>query len=122
MYQSERFLRDKQYVERNGIEWRILSGRHGVLDPQTVIDPYDKSLDSASWLGALVWLLRITVQIGFITNRACPVELLVSARGAYAQWVSRALRALSFRQKCDESSREGHHFATWRRRGSNEKH
>jgi len=116
MFRSERFLRDKQYVESNGIEWRILSGRHGVLDPETLIEPYDESLDGASWLTAVTWFLRITVQIAVI-SRASSVELLVSARGAYAQWAGRALRMLCFRHDRDGSYGQAHNFAVWRRTG-----
>ena len=44
LYVSPLFLGRRQYVERYCDRWFILSAKHGVLDPDAVIDPYDETL------------------------------------------------------------------------------
>lgn len=47
MYQSHLFKLVKQYVKIKKYDWVILSSRHGILEPNTVINPYNDSLLSS---------------------------------------------------------------------------
>lgn len=38
---SDLFRRRRQYAEAAGVPWAVLSARHGVIDPDQVIEPYD---------------------------------------------------------------------------------
>ena len=51
MYTSAFFSLKRQYAEQFD-DWYILSAKHGLLDPDEVIDPYDQSIedvDTATW-------------------------------------------------------------------------
>jgi hypothetical protein len=48
LYVSPLFVGRRQYVERSCDQWVILSARHGVVEPLTVLEPYDETLDTAS--------------------------------------------------------------------------
>ncbi len=43
---STRFLLSRRYVEALNGSWLILSAKHGVLRPDRIIEPYDKTLNS----------------------------------------------------------------------------
>lgn len=44
LYKSDRFQRTRQFVEERGWRWFILSAKHGLLDPERRISPYDETL------------------------------------------------------------------------------
>lgn len=44
LYVSQLFRKSRAYVERCGWRWYILSAQHGLVDPETVLEPYDRSL------------------------------------------------------------------------------
>lgn len=44
LYVSQWFRKARRCVERRRWPWRILSAKHGLLDPAQVIEPYDLSL------------------------------------------------------------------------------
>jgi uncharacterized protein DUF6884 len=44
LYRSSLFSARRRYVEQSCDEWWILSAEHGLVDPRTVLDPYDTSL------------------------------------------------------------------------------
>ena len=43
---STRFLLSRRYVKALSSRWLILSAKHGVLRPDQIIEPYDKTLNS----------------------------------------------------------------------------
>ncbi len=48
LYVSPLFKAARAYAERHAEKWLILSAKHGLLDPESVIEPYDVSLDALS--------------------------------------------------------------------------
>lgn len=44
LYQSALFKRASAYCDRTYDRWYILSAKHGLLQPDRVIEPYDKTL------------------------------------------------------------------------------
>lgn len=44
IYTSDLFQKSRQYITENTDRWFILSSKHGLLLPQTVIDPYEVTL------------------------------------------------------------------------------
>src|SRR3546814_7260194 len=44
LYASPWFQKARAYVERQGGAWFILSAKHGLIAPETVIAPYDETL------------------------------------------------------------------------------
>ena len=44
LYCSPWFRKARAWVEHHGYPWRILSARHGLVHPDTLLDPYEQSL------------------------------------------------------------------------------
>jgi hypothetical protein len=44
LYVSDWFRKARAYVEATGREWRILSALHGLVNPDVVVAPYEKTL------------------------------------------------------------------------------
>ncbi|WP_203568283.1 DUF6884 domain-containing protein [Aestuariimicrobium ganziense] len=55
LYTSTLFLKRRSYVEDTGKPWFILSALHGLVDPETVIDPYDVVLARATARELKAW-------------------------------------------------------------------
>lgn len=57
LYTSPLFRKARELAERSGRPWAILSAKHGLLDPNTVVEPYDLALsdlkaeDRRNWAG-----------------------------------------------------------------------
>ena len=48
LYTSGRFQKTRQIIEREGWSWFILSAKHGLLEPEQEIEPYDMTLNTMS--------------------------------------------------------------------------
>jgi hypothetical protein len=46
IYQSPLFIMSKQWIEQQGLDWWILSAKHGLLNKNTIIEPYDLTLNA----------------------------------------------------------------------------
>lgn len=44
LYQSPLFARRRQYAETRGRVWYVLSAEHGLVRPETILEPYDLAL------------------------------------------------------------------------------
>ena len=44
LYTSDLFRKTRSLVEARGWTWLILSAKHGIVDPEQVIEPYEKTL------------------------------------------------------------------------------
>lgn len=63
MYNSPRFQGLKSVAEYCGLQWFILSAKHGLLSPNCVIEPYDKCLTSCSVEHQKKWAKEITEKL-----------------------------------------------------------
>ena len=63
LYQSQWFRFARQYVELKGGEWNILSAEHGLLDPETVVEPYNVSLNEQGCNEREGWAEKVAKQI-----------------------------------------------------------
>lgn len=48
LYTSALFVGRRRYVERTCDRWFVLSAKHGLVDPDTVLEPYEETLKDAS--------------------------------------------------------------------------
>lgn len=88
LYVSPWFRAARRYVEATGDPWYILSAKHGLLHPETVIEPYDESLIGADKLRRLAWAHRVL--------RAMPdtdARVVILAGRSYAQVLAPTLHA-----------------------------
>lgn len=63
LYNSELFRRRRAFAERSGRPWLILSALHGVVDPDTVLDPYDVTLKRMPKAARREWGRRVVSQL-----------------------------------------------------------
>lgn len=75
MYDSQYFTACRDYAERYSSRWHIMSAKHGILEPNKVIEPYDMSLSSftspqlAEWArGAFLQFVQIYPMYNFRLN------------------------------------------------------
>lgn len=82
IYRSELFIKSRRYAEQHGDRWLILSAKHGVVDPEDVIEPYDETLNDKSAAERRVWSAKVAEQLQKHRND----RLTVLAGGAYCGW------------------------------------
>lgn len=63
LYNSTQFKICARFVQAYTDEWFILSALHGVLEPETVIAPYERSLASMTPEGRRNWRRKVAEQI-----------------------------------------------------------
>lgn len=59
LYSSTWFKKASELADRRGDQWFILSARHGLLDPDHVIEPYDLPLNSISATDRRKWAKNV---------------------------------------------------------------
>ena len=55
LYTSPWFAKASELADRRAVGWFILSAKHGLLEPDRVIEPYDLSLRSTTTTGRRIW-------------------------------------------------------------------
>jgi len=69
LYQSDWFKKARVWAEGTGKDWYILSAKHGVLSPDDVIAPYEKTLNTMSSKDRRLWAKSTTTQINNIAPK-----------------------------------------------------
>jgi cytoplasmic iron level regulating protein YaaA (DUF328/UPF0246 family) len=80
LYQSALFRGLRAYAEAEADRWYILSAEHGVLEPCTVIEPYERSLITMRKAQRNEWWERVERQLSGILPPNAQVVLLAGAR------------------------------------------
>ena len=63
LYRSDWFRRARGYVEALQSPWFILSAEHGLVHPDTVLTPYDRSLHGMTRCERHAWGQRVIAQL-----------------------------------------------------------
>jgi uncharacterized protein DUF6884 len=63
LYISQLFQGLRRYAEANADVWYILSAEHGVLRPETVVAPYERTLNKMPKRERLIWADRVQKQL-----------------------------------------------------------
>ena len=63
LYQSDWFKKARAYAEGVADRWFILSARHGLVDPSTVIAPYEQTLNSTAATDRRFWAKRVLTSL-----------------------------------------------------------
>jgi hypothetical protein len=85
LYVSDWFLKARAYVERADAPWFILSAEHGLLDPDTPIEPYEKTLNLMGVAERRKWAQKV---IGDMNLRLPAVgEIVVFAGARYREFL-----------------------------------
>lgn len=59
LYTSPLFSGMRSYAEQNADNWFILSAKHGLLRPEQVVAPYEKTLKTMRKVERLDWATRV---------------------------------------------------------------
>ena len=63
LYTSPLFTKASSYARQIADEWYVLSAKHGLLHPDTVIEPYDKTLNGMRAAERRAWARRVVEQV-----------------------------------------------------------
>lgn len=95
LYTSDWFRKARAYVEATEVPWFILSAEHGLVQPDTVISPYERTLNSMSARERRDWADRVREQMDAVLPDADEIVLLAGER--YRELLMDYLRARSRR-------------------------
>lgn len=94
LYVSTLFKGLRAYAEDVADEWYILSAEHGLLDPDHVIDPYEKTLNTASVEERRLWAADVQQDLLEVLKPGSEVMILAGQR--YREYLVPFLRACGF--------------------------
>ena len=80
LYISTWFRKARAYVELCGNPWFILSAEYGLLDPTTVIGPYERTLNTMPVAERRAWAERVVDQLHEVLNGFDRIVILAGAR------------------------------------------
>lgn len=63
LYDSPLWRKRRRYAEATGMPWAILSAEHGMVDPETYLEPYDRYLGRESAAYRRKWAARTAEQV-----------------------------------------------------------
>lgn len=63
LYVSTLFAGRRRYVERTCDRWFVLSAKHGLLEPTTLVEPYDETLKTKGRLERRRWSESVLEQL-----------------------------------------------------------
>ena len=91
LYRSTWFKLARAWVERAAAPWFILSAKHGLVHPDTVIAPYDERLDTMPIVARRGWAKRVNSQLAETLPDVGEVVIFAGQR--YREYIERQLRA-----------------------------
>jgi hypothetical protein len=116
LYSSNWFRKASAYAEREADEWYILSAKYGLVEPDTVVEPYDQTLNRMpasarrAWAKCVFADLHRVLQpgdhvmilageryrenlLGPIREMGCSIEIPMKGLGSYTQvsWLKKQL-------------------------------
>ena len=86
LYDSPLWLSRRQYAERSNVPWYVLSAKHGLLAPETVIAPYDVTLKDRPVAYRRAWSQRVLEELAAIGPDLRGVTVEIHAGRAYASY------------------------------------
>lgn len=91
LYCSTFFDRARRWIERRGAHWRILSAEHGLVDPDALIAPYDRTLTNMTIAQRRRWAARILDDLAPLAKAYPGIVFLAGQR--YREFLMPALEA-----------------------------
>ena len=85
LYTSAWFIKARRLVEDTGAPWFILSAEHGLLGPETMVGPYNKTLNTMSTAERRAWAERVQLQLDAELPEAD--EIVVLAGNRYREYL-----------------------------------
>ena len=80
LYTSPLFRKASSYARQIADEWYILSAKHGLLDPETVIEPYEKTVRTMPVAERKAWAREVVAQLRQVLRPGDRVVFLAGTR------------------------------------------
>ena len=80
LYTSQLFAYQRRYAEKFADGWYILSAEHGVLHPDEMIAPYERSLNNMPIAERRCWASRVQHELLSVLTDATQVIILAGQR------------------------------------------
>jgi hypothetical protein len=80
LYISPLFVGLRSYAIANADSWFVLSAKHGLLSPETVVEPYERTLNTMSQADRRVWAEKVQGQLATAVPAGATVIMLAGAR------------------------------------------
>lgn len=81
LYRGDLFRRAVAYAEATCTRWAVLSAEHGLVLPDQVIAPYERTLATMAPAERAAWQVRVAEQIEFVFPDPSTVFVLLAGRG-----------------------------------------
>jgi len=94
LYTSHLFRALRGYAEAIADRWYILSAEHGLVDPDRILAPYDRTLNKMPKRERDAWAERVRHQISEEVPDGAEIVILAGAR--YREGLEEPLRELGF--------------------------
>ena len=92
LYRSPLFERRRRYAESSGRPWYILSAEHGLLDPDSLIEPYDVYLPDQAADYRQAWGEWVVAKLTKVLGPIDGLVIEVQAGAAYVDAIDEPLR------------------------------
>lgn len=89
LYISVWFKKARRYVEGTGCPWFILSAEHGLIHPEAIIAPYEKTLNAMQVDQRRQWAARVIDQMKSTLPRSDSIVVFAGAR--YREFITEYL-------------------------------
>lgn len=89
LYVSELFRKARRYVEASGCPWFVLSAEHGLVAPDQVIAPYERTLNTTGVADRRAWAEQVAAQLAEAMPDLSRVVFLAGER--YREFLARQL-------------------------------
>ena len=90
LYTSDWFLKARDYVERTRSPWFILSAEHGLVPPDLIVAPYERTLNTMSVAERKAWAARVKARMQ--TSLPAADRIVVFAGLRYREYLMDYLR------------------------------
>lgn len=68
LYLSPLFLKASAYARKYGDFWYVLSAKHGLVDPDEILEPYNETLNRMSASERRIWAHRVLDRLAVKLN------------------------------------------------------
>jgi hypothetical protein len=89
LYISDWFLKARRYAKASGCHWFILSAEYGLVAPERVIAPYERTLNTMPVAERRAWAERVSKQLAVAVPKLSHVVFLAGER--YREFLARHL-------------------------------
>jgi hypothetical protein len=89
LYVSDLFRKARRYIEASACPWFILSAEYGLVEPEQVVAPYERTLNAMAVADRRAWAQRVAEQLMAAVPNLTTAVFLAGER--YREFLARHL-------------------------------